>query len=73
MHEAKPSTRPAPVSEMFGFAGAIRGATGGRALWSTENMGFVPLPAHLLEGVTRKIRERKGLKPEPYPAEYYMG
>jgi len=63
----------APVAEMFGFASAIRGATGGRALWSTENIGFQPLPPHLLEGVTRKIRERKGLPPEPYDANYYSG
>src|SRR5207247_2179936 len=29
----------APVSEMFGFASAVRSATQGRALWSTENAG----------------------------------
>ena len=63
----------APVAEMFGFASAIRGATGGRALWSTENTGFQPLPHSLLDGVTRKIRERKGLPPEPYDANYYSG
>ena len=63
----------APVAEMFGFASAIRGATGGRALWSTENTGFEPLAPHLLEQVTRKIRERKGLPPEPYDANYYAG
>ncbi len=63
----------APVAEMFGFASAIRGATGGRALWSTENMGFVPLSPNLLDGVTKKIRERKGLPPEPYDASYYSG
>ena len=62
----------APVSEMFGFASAIRSATGGRVLWNTENMGFEPLPRHLQGGVVTQIRERKGLKPEPYPAEYYM-
>lgn len=63
----------APVAEMLGFASAIRGATGGRALWSTENIGFEPVPPNLLDGVTRKIRERKGLKPEPYDADYYSG
>jgi elongation factor 2 len=63
----------APVAEMFGFASAIRSATGGRALWSTENTGFEPLPNSLLEDITRKIRERKGLKPEPYDAAYYSG
>ena len=62
----------APVAEMFGFASAIRSATGGRVLWSTENIGFEPLPRELQQGVIRKIRERKGLSPEPYPAEYYM-
>jgi len=62
----------APVSEMFGFASAIRSATGGRVLWNTENVGFEPIPKHLQEGVVKQIRERKGLKPEPYPASYYM-
>jgi len=63
----------APVAEMFGFASAIRSATGGRVLWNTENMGFEPLPRQLKDPVIKKIRERKGLKPDPYPAEYYMG
>lgn len=62
----------APVAEMFGFASAIRSATGGRVLWSTENMGFEPMPRQLQGDVVKQIRERKGLKPEPYPPEYYM-
>jgi elongation factor 2 len=62
----------APVADMFGFASAIRSATGGRVLWNTENMGFEPLPKNLQIQVVKQIRERKGLKPEPYPAEYYM-
>ena len=62
----------APVAEMFGFASAIRSATGGRVLWNTENMGFEPLPRNLQTEVVKQIRERKGLKPEPYPASYYM-
>ena len=62
----------APVSEMFGFASAIRSATGGRVLWNTENMGFEPLPKHLQDDIVKQIRERKGLKPEPFPASYYM-
>jgi len=63
----------APVSEMFGFASAIRGATQGRALWSTENAGFVPVPSELQTKVVEQIRTRKGLKPEPYDASYYSG
>ena len=61
----------APVSEMFGFASAIRSATQGRALWSTENAGFEPVPTNLLGEVVRAIRTRKGLPPEPYDAAYY--
>ena len=62
----------APVAEMFGFASAIRSATGGRVLWNTENLGFEPLPRQLQPDIVKNIRERKGLKPEPYPASYYM-
>jgi elongation factor 2 len=62
----------APVAEMFGFASAIRSATGGRVLWNTENLGFEPLPKQLQTEVVKQVRERKGLKPEPYPASYYM-
>jgi elongation factor 2 len=61
----------APVAEMFGFASSIRSATGGRVLWNTENIGFETLPRHLLDDIVRQIRERKGLKPEPFPASYY--
>ncbi|MCL4412654.1 MAG: elongation factor EF-2 [Candidatus Thermoplasmatota archaeon] len=60
-----------PVPEMFGFASAIRGATGGRVLWSTENSGFQVVPKELQPQVVGKIRERKGLKAEPYDANYY--
>jgi len=62
----------APVAEMFGFAGSIRSATGGRVLWNTENMGFEPLPRNLQKDIVKQIRERKGLKPEPNPPQYYL-
>jgi len=60
-----------PVAEMFGFATSIRGATQGRVLWSTENAGFEPMPENMQGDVVRKIRERKGLSPEPYDESYY--
>ncbi len=50
-----------PVAEMFGFAGDIRSATEGRALWSTEFVGFEKLPKELQEEVVKKIKQRKGL------------
>ncbi|WP_456420608.1 elongation factor EF-2 [Thermococcus sp.] len=55
----------APVAEMFGFAGAIRGATSGRALWSTEHAGFKRVPNELAQQIIRQIRQRKGLDPNP--------
>jgi elongation factor 2 len=62
-----------PVADMFGFASAIRSATSGRVLWSTENSGYEKVPRELMNEVVRKIRERKGLKPEPYDEAYYAG
>ncbi len=61
----------APVAEMFGFATAIRSATQGRVLWSYENAGFHRLPQDLQPDVVTQIRTRKGLRPEPYDANYY--
>jgi elongation factor 2 len=60
-----------PVAQMFGFAGAIRSATEGRALWSSEFAGFEPLPANLMLETVKQIRTRKGLKPDmPKPSDY---
>jgi elongation factor 2 len=64
-------TSKCPVAEMFGFASAIRGATQGRALWSTENAGFEYIPNELQTQIVKEIRTRKGLNPEPYDAGYY--
>jgi len=61
----------APVAEMFGFASAIRSATAGRALWTTEHAGYERVPRELQEEVVKGIRVRKGLKPEPYDVKYY--
>ena len=61
----------APVAEMFGFASAIRSATAGRALWTTEYAGYEKVPRELQGEVERGIRTRKGLKPEPYDVKYY--
>ena len=54
-----------PVSSMFGFAGDIRSATQGKALWSTEYLGYERLPTELQNKIVAEIRQRKGLKPEP--------
>ena len=54
----------APVAEMLGFAGDIRSATEGRALWSTEFAGFKPIPQNLFGEKVMEVRKRKGLKLE---------
>jgi elongation factor 2 len=60
-----------PVAEMFGFAGDIRSATEGRALWSTEFAGFKPIPQNLFGEKVLDVRKRKGLKPEmPRAADF---
>jgi len=50
-----------PVAEMFGFAGDIRSATEGRALWSTEHAGFEKVPNELQAKIIKEIRNRKGI------------
>ncbi|MCQ2056534.1 MAG: elongation factor EF-2 [archaeon] len=62
-----------PVADMFGFAGDVRGATQGRAIWSTENAGFQTVPIELQRKITTEIRTRKGMSPEPYDSKYYSG
>ncbi len=62
----------APIAELFGFAGDIRSATQGKALWSTEYAGYERLPHDLQPKITKQIRERKGLKPEPPTATEFV-
>ncbi|HIE33813.1 MAG TPA: intein-containing elongation factor EF-2, partial [Candidatus Altiarchaeales archaeon] len=61
-----------PVGESFGFAGDIRSASEGHALWSTENAGLEKLPSELQDTIIRQIRKRKGLKLELPNAEDFM-
>ena len=61
-----------PVAESFGFSNDIRAATQGRAIWNTENSGYVHLPISLFNKVTSEIRERKGLKAEIPGEAHYM-
>ncbi|MFP4654988.1 MAG: elongation factor EF-2 [Methanohalobium sp.] len=60
----------APVAELFGFAGDIRSATEGRAMWSTEFAGFEPIPSNIIQETISMIRDRKGMKKEiPKPQD----
>jgi elongation factor 2 len=61
----------APVKEMFGFAGDIRSATAGKAIWSTEVSGFELVPSGMLQDFIMEVRRRKGLKLEiPRPEDF---
>jgi elongation factor 2 len=62
-----------PVAEMFGFASDIRSATAGKVLWATESLGFEILPTELQSKIVGEVRQRRGLKPDPYDAAYYSG
>jgi len=61
-----------PVAEMFGFANDLRGVTQGRAIWYQEYAGYHPMPKDLVAKVVRQIRERKGEKPEPPTAQFFL-
>jgi elongation factor 2 len=61
-----------PVAEMFGFANDLRGVTQGRAIWYQEYAGYQPMPKELVAKVVEQIRERKGEKPEPPTAAFFM-
>lgn len=61
-----------PISEMFGFSDDIRSKTEGRALWSTEYVGYEKLPEELQAEIVKKTRERKGLPVQPPTAESFL-
>ncbi len=62
-----------PVAETFDLAEQLRGATAGKAIWGQEFSRWAPVPDSMLMDLVRKIRERKGLKPEPPRPEDFIG
>ena len=61
-----------PVSEALGLAGEMRAATSGRAFWQCTFDHWAPVPDNMLPDIVRKVRERKGLPPEPPQASEYI-
>lgn len=61
-----------PVSETFDMSDELRSATAGKAFWGTEFARWSPVPQSLTAETIRKIRERKGLSPEPPKPEEFM-
>ena len=54
-----------PVSESFDLAAELRSATAGRAFWGVEFSRWAPVPDSMLPELIKKIRQRKGLPPNP--------
>ncbi|MGC8936251.1 MAG: elongation factor EF-2 [Candidatus Methanomethylicaceae archaeon] len=61
-----------PVAETFDLSDQLRSATAGKAFWGTEFARWSPVPSSMLSETIRKIRERKGLPPEPPKPEDFM-
>lgn len=61
-----------PVAESQDLASVLRSATAGKVFWGTEFSRWAPVPDSMLLDLVRKIRGRKGLKPEPPKAEDFM-
>ncbi|HLC68803.1 MAG TPA: EF-Tu/IF-2/RF-3 family GTPase, partial [Candidatus Bilamarchaeaceae archaeon] len=61
-----------PVAEMFGFANELRGVTQGRAIWYQEYAGYHAVPKQLISKIVKQIRERKGERPEPPTAQFFL-
>ncbi len=61
-----------PVSESFGIADELRSSTQGRAFWATQFSRWAPVPEQMQAETIKKIRERRGLPPNPPPPEEYF-
>ncbi len=61
-----------PVSESLGLSQEMRAATSGTAFWQCTFDHWSPVPDSMLPQLIRKIRERKGLDPEPPSASKYI-
>ncbi|MEM4598846.1 MAG: elongation factor EF-2 [Candidatus Diapherotrites archaeon] len=62
----------APVKELIGFSSAIRSVTQGKAIWTAEFYDYKALPENMQKDIIKELRTRKGLEPEPKPAEYFL-
>jgi elongation factor 2 len=61
-----------PVSETLGLSQEMRAATSGRAFWQSTFDHWAPVPDSMLMDTVRKVRERKGMEPEPPSASAYI-
>ncbi len=61
-----------PVAESIDLANELRSSSAGRAFWGTEFSRWAPVPDSMLLDIVKKIRQRKGLRPEPPRPEDFL-
>ncbi|MCK4317261.1 elongation factor EF-2, partial [Candidatus Bathyarchaeota archaeon] len=61
-----------PVSETLGFSQEMRSATSGTAFWQMTFDHWSPVPDSMLLDLVKKIRTRKGMRPDPPRASEYI-
>ena len=61
-----------PASETFDISESMRGATAGKAIWSTHFKAWSVLPNSLLPGIIKDLRKRKGLSENHPTAEEFI-
>jgi len=67
-----------PVAESFGFTGYLRSHTAGQAFpncsfhhWGLMQSDPLSENENIVKTIVKETRERKGLKPEPFPLAHY--
>jgi elongation factor 2 len=61
-----------PVAESADLANELRSASAGKAFWGMEFSRWAPVPDSMLMDIVKRIRQRKGLKPEPPSPEDFI-
>ena len=61
-----------PASETFDISESMRGATAGKAIWSTHFKAWSAVPNSLLPGIIKDLRKRKGLSENHPTAEEFI-
>jgi len=61
-----------PAAETSDLSEVMRGATGGKAMWTTHFKAWRPVPSSMLQSVVESIRKRKGLPPSVSPPEEFL-
>ena len=61
-----------PAAETFDLSEKMRGATAGKAIWSTHFKEWSQVPNSMLSTVITDIRKRRGLSDSPPPASDFI-